>query len=297
MVDFVKPVRRCALLGLLQLFQSSAIIAQLQQPAVPPAQNSGVKTSTPAPAKGQPINSVPELQSANGRDHGKWLQLGAAKLASVAEKKLVPVRVIFVKGSSEKAGLKFVEFSQTEFDKIGMFRLAEADWVNWSLLVNKLTPAKMLKDTSSRKGLAKSVFGVSGADLMAWVPQSERTWEIQIDDGREIKSLAALPKPSTGSIGDTYDWILGSLGYNGIVIDKRGNLFLVASRADIMSGQAQAIVFGDSASRISVDRKQKAGTSLLNLVASSGSFGVFELTFQKPGTPQPKIGDKLSVSR
>jgi hypothetical protein len=240
-----------------------------------------------------------EEQELSDEELVKWLAEGTGKLNRLAERKSVPIRVLVVTGIDKKTGVNFMKIDAAEFSRLGMFVLGESADVAWSLLVNKVPQTKSKDDAANLSQTMHRVFGISGSDLIVYAPEKGgEPWSIRIDDGSQIRTIATVPRLRNGAdIGKVYDWILESLGYNGIVLDQRNEFFLIAGRPDALVKEAQAVVLGDSAGKTSLKQKEKSGTALLKLVKSDGIFGIFKLTYQKSGKPDPKVGDKLSVSK
>jgi hypothetical protein len=244
-------------------------------------------------------HALAEEEEPTNDEAQKWLAEATEKLLLLAERKVLPIRVLVVTAINKKDGVDFMKIDAPLFNRLGMFRLGDSTNLAWSLLLNKAARSKAKKGPPDITRDFYNIFGVSGADLIAFVPESPgAAWSLMIDDGKEIRTVAAAPRsPKMNDIGKIYNWIQESLGYNGVILGQRQDLFLVVGRPENLHQDAQAVVLGESANKISIDQGEKAGTALLKLVQASGMFAIFKLTFQKPGKPGPNIGDKLSISK
>ncbi len=232
----------------------------------------------------------------NTDEINQWIQDGENKLSSLAANGGIPGSVVILKDIKQAAGLEYVD---PAVDKLGLgiFKYANIDNLQWSLRINKSLD-KFPKEKGETLKIMDQVAGITGASLVLYAPsKAPAEWVLRYDDGKKMRSVAPIADSSGSRRMEVMDWLMDSVGYNGVVIDERGDYFLVAGNTDLLAGDSQAVVLGGTSDKPLLENSAKAGTALLRLVRSSGVFGVFRLSFQKPGKAIPEVGDKLSLSK
>jgi len=231
-------------------------------------------------------------------DYGPWLEKGNQLLEILADRHSLPLSIAIVSSFKGKRGFKLKKIQAKTFNKLGMLRLIDNDAVKFSSMFNPKTSYKKEKGKDSLEESVRVLFGLSHADMVLHSPKSSGgNWSIRYDDGKSIDMIAdSRPPENRKKLSALYEWVLGNLGYNGVILDQRDDLFLIAAPPSVLKEGAQAVVLGDTSKSVLVDQVNRKGTALLKYVQSSGIFAVLKVTFKKPGKQEPKMGDKLSVS-
>ncbi|MEZ4742119.1 MAG: hypothetical protein R3B45_06710 [Bdellovibrionota bacterium] len=254
--------------------------------------------------------TIDKKQSDTGEANSKpqnfnaWLNEGINKLQDLADQHYLPLNVAVVESMSEKGDFRLKKIDTKVFNEMGMLRLIDDDALGFSQLFNKALIKRIKKTERGAERSVQILFGLSNADLALHVPDDKQShWSLRYDNGKSIEIVSDTGRPKLAKemkdsqeVTLIYDWILSSLGYNGVILDKKGKYYLVAGLQRLLKPGGQAVVLGESAKVNLVNKDYRNGTALLKVIKSSGPFAILKLTFQKPAKPAPRVGDKISLS-
>ncbi len=115
-------------------------------------------------------------------------------------------------------------------------------------------------------------------------------------DGR-AELLSAKSGKSTKP-ADIVAWLMAQFGWDGVVLDQRGDYLLVGSTAAILATpQIQALAVGDSTGKLALKAAERKGAGLLSLSDTRGGIGVFDIVFLGQGVTSLPVGTKLIIEK
>lgn len=153
------------------------------------------------------------------------------------------------------------------------------------------TPLRMIEESEWRVNVAVNrartgrtavdLLAISGADALLTVGSGV---DLRILDRGEIKTLDGQAPGGKGSLAEL---LKATLGYDGIILEQRGNLVLVQTKslAGARPGSVQGLILKDSADKYEVPASDDGGDGLLDLKAGGRDFSVFEIVLRRSKTP------------
>lgn len=135
---------------------------------------------------------------------------------------------------------------------------------------------------------ADTIFDSSGGEWTAYFLKNDELVEIFSDNPPNPINKKSFAK-----------WMETNLGYDGVVLDARGDFILVGSFSPLKRKSSQALIYRDSSQtlRIENSKTENQGLALIQLVRTHRSFSIFKLLLGlKSGTVVP-IGSKIALEK
>jgi hypothetical protein len=201
--------------------------------------------------------------------------------------------VAFVTELPEDAGdvPEFLPVDAAAFQAASYLRAADARSAAWDYALNAAKLAKM--------AAAEAVRTITGADTIVVAP-SKGPWRILWSgkSGATEETVATAPRPKTTDAPALAAWVQTTLGWDGVVLARRGPFLLVGSTAAILATPgAQALAVAASAERFHLTSDSRQGAGLLSLTESAAGYGVFDVVFLGEDGADIPIGAKLTIER
>lgn len=196
-------------------------------------------------------------------------------------------RMILLTAGFEKEKPMPIKVDKKKFESIGFLKLADFDSLQFTYKLNDdvLNGSKTTLKTSTSEAFA--LFKeLSGADSVLLAEGSPEEWRFYKDKKNgEVGEYNNEEKILEGSEEEAiYNWLFKTLGYDGIVVDVKGEYVLVASASHLLSeGGIQAMIIGDSEDKDVTSLSEREGSGLLKLVKSSGPYAIFKVVFMGKG--------------
>ena len=208
-----------------------------------------------------------------------------------------PRSVVFVKNLNEPTSKdpkapKQIKFMQVDVD--GLNSLSNLVVINstsadWNTKLNKRKYSSMDK--------IATVFAASGADLVIIAPDAAEWQGYRLEAGKAVQ-LFTTPAPKISSNDDLIAWLYNSLGWDGIVLDQKGDQVLIGSTIKSLAiPQVQALAVNESAAKVNLKPNERVGAGLLSLREGRGAFGVFDIVFLGQGVTTIQPGTKLVIEK
>lgn len=235
------------------------------------------------PVHGKAIDTLEPVPQETSVEIDKWI---AEVLSKVTEK---PRRIAFVSDLPLKGIPQFLKIDAVRFNQMGYFQVADVASRAWDMKLNKKSFGK-----GDSFDLAVSL---TKADIIIHASKN-RDWTVySAGEGRRVV-LAKAPPPATTTEEDLSSWLITVLGWDGIVLDKRGQQVLVGSTSLILAlPQLQALAVGGSATRPLLLQNERNGSGLLSLVYAKNGIGVFDIVFLGQGVKDIPVGTKLVIEK
>ena len=279
------------------------ICAQADNPGIAPVP----VESMPAP-ESAPASKVPTPAPTSGvaspivrGDAGASISVPADKAdvpvfdawlaEAVGRPAVLPRSVVFVRSLGETPGteLRFLLLDTESFNKLSFITAANSINADWDSKLNK-------KKVAGMDRLA-AVLALTGADCVVMAPE-KGDWQLIRPDGAKRAVLYSGQPPKSSSNEDLIDWLFGSLGWDGIVLDQKGDYILVGATSKAMSfPQIQALAVNNSMSKIVLKTNERIGAGLLSLRQSKVGVGIFDVVFLGQGITSIPIGTKLLIEK
>lgn len=248
--------------------------------------------------------------SASVPDINTWVKQVNEAAAKKPGGALYPIRVAFVDDTYAKSP-KFLEFDLESFNNLGLYQAVQSTDLSWSWKLNdfqvkererkdKSKSAETQPDSENKANKAldlDSLLKTFDADVFVQAPSDPSKGWITFRIVNSTKEILAKEKsPSSFNTESLYRWLAKSFGYDGVVLDKKGEYLLVGSSTVFFKRKSmQAMAFRDSEKKFSLRPSEREGMGLLTLVKKSGSYGIFKVLFLGRGYAEVPIGTKVLV--
>ena len=204
----------------------------------------------------------------------------------------VPRRLLLLESEvSDKSEVNFIVDGRA-IEKISPFLVVDGPSADLSLRLNQESGG-LTKKTKKLPLALRSSANVIIAGIRGKEPS------IYTNDGQQLHKIGA-GKPYHGdkSPESTLAWIYQCLGYDGIILGRKGAYVIVGGPASIFSREKiQALAIRGSDSQLALLDKKRSGVSLLELEASKGAYAIFRiLALAKDSTTLP-TATKLTIQR
>ena len=200
---------------------------------------------------------------------------------------IVMVSALPEKGKGEP---KFLDVDFEAFNKLSFFQLPNMASAAWNLKLNKAKFAEM--------EAFDAILEASHADTVL-VASDKGDWKFMRagKDGK-AETLLSTKGPKSTKPEDIVAWLPQALGWDGVVLDQKGDFLLVGSTAAILgAGQIQALAVGDSIKKYRLKANERKGTGLLSLSENKGGVAVFDIVFLGQGVKALPTGTKLIIEK
>ena len=178
-----------------------------------------------------------------------------------------------------------LEFNSAMCGQVSFISCVDGSDFLFSLKINKVP--LMIKDDE----LAKFV----GASGLIYSDGSQVV--VSINGSAEKIAIARAPKLNKSlDARRLFDRLLTTLGYDGVVLDIKGDYLLVGTfDARLKRPDLQGLLIKNSAESISIQSKSASeGAALLSLVANYGGYAVFKSII---GADSVQLGQKILIER
>jgi hypothetical protein len=184
---------------------------------------------------------------------------------------------------------QFMVLDKTAFDRSSYLRLAHPASAAWDYKLN----ARRL----SQLDPMDAVLRAAAADAILFAPPSGKWQLIKEAAGQKYTLINAAP-PAQKNAEGVVKWIFGGLGWDGVVLEHKGDTILVGSLGNILAqGQVQSLAIGNSAGRYMISAAERQGAGLLSLAQRKYGYGIFDVVFLGQGVSKLEPGTKLIIER
>lgn len=228
-------------------------------------------------------------------------------------------KVVFIKGFHPQTGeAELYDFAPAPFEALGfvvpvnsrafqLYRNLNQRPTEVETHEQKSGADKDADSKDASKSSAKSPRGqFEGRDLAtigellttsgagAAIVDQQSKWAVYQLKGGKPQKVFDFPAPKKKEIKDIHRALVRSLGYDAIILDRKGDHFLVASMALIPRDGLQALVLTDTQGLIHLKKADKKGAGLMELVTSSGKAqGIFKLIVGGGSGNEIPLGTKV----
>ena len=204
----------------------------------------------------------------------------------------VPRRLVFLRGLPAEDGddLTFLPVVDADFNRAGFFQTVSTAHAAWDFKLNRQVLAAQEVGPMLRT--------LTAAEILVMTPPSE-PWSVTVlrGGGRSDKALTARP-PKSQAPAALVAWVHDLLGWDGIVLDQKGDYLLVAAPAALLQESGlQALAVRDSHRRFGLSPAERRGAGLLSMVEAKGAMAIFEIVFLGQGTKALPAGTKLLIQK
>lgn len=184
---------------------------------------------------------------------------------------------------------KFLNLDAAAFNKLSYFQLPNQASAAWDM---KLNAAKFAELDS-----IDVVLQTTRADTVLLASDKGDWTFFRSDKGKRV-ALHKAKGPGSTKPEAIAAWIPTALGWDGVVIDQKGDFLLVGSTAAILgAGQIQALAVGDSINKFSLKADERKGAGLLSLSENKDGVAVFDIVFLGQGVKDLPTGTKLIIEK
>ena len=207
-----------------------------------------------------------------------------------------PHRVIIIKKLRKKDLPEFVLFPpDPEGAKSPFLTLVSEAQLNLFLSSNGITPLFLAtgepkSPTEARDFWYKLLLNPVLADTLVVMKKSkDGSWDIikSYGDGSGLHNAAKVKAPKADNLAraEYFDWLTRELGYNGVVIDVKGDLALIGmyEQQAASTGKLQALALKNSSNRFSMKKLKQKGAGILESKVIDGPLGTFAIMLSAEG--------------
>jgi hypothetical protein len=215
-----------------------------------------------------------------------WISQTLGKIGSF------PRSLAFVTSLPEKGkgDPVYLAIDTAAFNKLSYMQAVNQSNADWNYKLNRAAYAAM-------DSLA-SVLALTKADSVVFAPDKGEWKLLRPIPGNGRNVLFSAKPPKSTAPEDILAWLMAGLGWDGVIIDQKGDILLVGSTVGMLSvPQLQALAIADSAQKITLMANDRKGAGLLSLAAISGGYGAFETIFLGQGVTSLPLGTKLVIEK
>ncbi len=184
---------------------------------------------------------------------------------------------------------QFMNLDKAAFDRGSYLRLAHPASAGWDYKLN----AKRLASLDPMDAILRA----AGADAILFAPVSGK-WQLIKDANGQKYTLINAAAPAGKTSDDVVKWIFAGLGWDGVVIEHKGDSLLVGSLGTILAqGQVQSLAIGNSAGRYMISAAERQGAGLLSLAQRKDGYAIFDVVFLGQGVTKLEPGTKLIIEK
>ena len=223
-----------------------------------------------------------------------WGEKVAGSDLSLAEEDNVLRGVAFIESLGEEGKPVLFDLAAPRLKTFGYLRLCRNTDLSLGMTLNK----KVLREGDNK--LEWNMLNIYNACLVRTAVLMEgEDWKLVHKVGNKT-TVEYEGKPVKGKLGPKKlnSFIRKAIGYDGVILDVKGDFVLVGGFGDLMKKQVQALVLKDSAKRLiaPVGKKKREGEAILQLVSQEGPYAVFKTLLSSNESGQPKVGAKVVLS-
>ena len=186
-----------------------------------------------------------------------------------------------------------------KLSELSFLKIVDASSIDWSFKINRFkVPEKADPDVDLTK---KRLFYLSEADLLVFAPSLAGGFSLlhgSADWQLSLKGAAGAPISAHPPKGENEDgilnWILNTLGYNGVVLKVALPYVYIASYVSALKPEAQGVAFAASSAKNRLTADSSEISALMQLIESQEYVGKFEVLLQKDSAIE--VGDKVFLS-
>lgn len=154
------------------------------------------------------------------------------------------------------------------------------------------TYSHLLNTSPASLGL-DGAFHVTGADAIVY-PERGKVYLKAVEQKEPFEMSLAVDDLKALAPAALCEKIIGSLGYDGVVLDVRGGYVLVGSSdSRLKKPNIQGLSLSGSAAHWDLLKQEKEGAGLLALVNRWNGFGVFRVVISGAGQQKIQPGSKI----
>jgi hypothetical protein len=198
-----------------------------------------------------------------------------------------PAAFVMVKKLPAKGEVEYLgNVDAAAFNKLGFFKIANWRNADWNFKLNRAKFEKL--------DARKVIYDLTGANTI--VAAEKKRWKFY--QGTSKKPLATIKAPKSDKAAVVSEWLIDGLGWDGVVLDQKGDELLVGSTSKILAQpEIQALAIANSEKKFLVTAKERKGSGLLSLQKISGGLGVFDVVFLGAGIKKLAPGTKLIIEK
>ena len=191
----------------------------------------------------------------------------------------------FLAGEDVAPVIQPLRFDQTLCHKFSFISCADPTNFSYALQINKLGKMPTIDDLVKLSGTDAIIYG-DGAEI-SFKGKGE-------SQPLKLSSIKKFDK--SFSLRKVLDNVLVVLGYDGVVLDERGDFILVGSLDSRLKGKdLQGVLIENSDDAFAIaPEKAKGASALISLVGKSGGYAVFK-TVINASEANVKIGQKVII--
>ncbi len=188
----------------------------------------------------------------------------------------------------------------------------EKNYLSDGLAIEKISPLFFIDESSAKlssklnqdsgakpsKARQESLASTYSANVI-FAGVKGKTPILYTNDGKRLRKIGpVMPYKGDKSPNSILTWIYQCLGYDGIILARKGPYVIVGGPASTLSREKiQALAIRGSESHMALLDKKRSGISLLELQISKGGYGIFKILALAKDSKELPIATKLTIQR
>ena len=141
---------------------------------------------------------------------------------------------------------------------------------------------------STKKSAVNKIFDVMPVDALVFLSSKGASVRIKLKNGK-VKKLKIKKK---GKKVASVSWFIKKLGYDGMILDRKGD-FLLVSTLKPQTSYGQALTLRNSHKKIRFSKKSNKGSALIQFIEGKGTISVFEILIKDEKSKSIVPGTKI----
>lgn len=204
----------------------------------------------------------------------------------------IPQRILLLDSRIDDPSQKNFLAEATIMDKLSPFVFIDG--------ASSALTAKLNRDPSAGAGKGRRVNLAEATSANVVIAEmSGKAPVLYVNNGKTLRKLGNL-KPYNGDKSPNLilSWLFQNLGYDGILLARKGSYVLVTGSAQVLGREKiQALAIRGSDSQLALLDKKRSGSSLLEIESSKGPYALFRILALAKDSGELPTGIKLTIQR
>lgn len=240
------------------------------------------------------LYSLTSISLAQELDPNRWYQEYLRQIPNKTEEQTgsYPKNVVFIERFNGKKLPKVKSLNPRVFNKIGFLDTTNTRFIRYYFKLNTPPESIEKKNPFRHNDHAKWAFSIGNAShSQLVVAMTGESWE-----GFQIKAKTAekiFDTPIKSDQSKLIDNLVKAIGYDAIILDQRGDSYLVGTLTQQKKVGEQALVFQNSHDKMALEKPK--GDGLLELKAIGAGLGIYKIIVEGSRGAHLPPGTKLGT--
>lgn len=204
----------------------------------------------------------------------------------------VPQRILLLESKIDDPAPKNFLKDASALEKISPFIFVDEPSLSLTQKLNRDLA------TEGSKGRVPGLAGTTSANVIISDMEGNSP-VLYVNNGKTLRRVGTVKPFKMEKTPDAIlGWLFQSLGYDGVLLGRKGSYVMVASAAAVLGKEKiQALAIRGSEAQMALLDKKRSGSSLLELESSKGPYGMFRILALAKDSNDLPSGMKLTIQR